>query len=67
MWLPPGIHPGEHGLVTVFQGRFGGAMLDKIFSPFEQMEGFKPAEELWHLAFIAVAPLRAEKVSDQTC
>jgi ribosomal protein S18 acetylase RimI-like enzyme len=56
LWLPPGIHPDEDGLVALFQEKFGGAMLEEIFSLFEQMDGFHPAGEFWHLAFIAVDP-----------
>ena len=56
LWLPPGIHPDEDGLVALFEERFSGAFLEEIFSLFEQMDGFQPAGEFWHLAFIAVDP-----------
>lgn len=58
LWLPPGIHPDGDGLVALFQENFDGAMLEEIFSLFEQMDGFHPGGEFWHLAFIAVDPVQ---------
>ncbi len=38
LWLPPGVHPDEDGLVALFEAKFSGAKLGQIFSLFEQMD-----------------------------
>ena len=58
LWLPPGVHPDEDGLTALFQENFAGAMRDDVFSLFEQMDRYHPDEPCWHLAFIAVDPVR---------
>jgi GNAT superfamily N-acetyltransferase len=57
LWLPPGVHPDEEGMVENMQGNFDGAKLDEIFSIFEQMDDFHP-QPCWHLAFISVDPVQ---------
>lgn len=61
LWLPPGVHPDEEGLVAHFQGSVASEKLDRLFSLFEQMGEFHPDDPCWHLAFIAVDPARQGK------
>ncbi len=61
LWLPPGIHPDEEGLTTLFEDKLSGPMLEDVFSLFEQMDEFHPDEPFWHLTFIAVDPAQQGK------
>jgi ribosomal protein S18 acetylase RimI-like enzyme len=56
LWLPPGIHPDEEGLVSLLKDSLSDSILNDAFSLLEQMERFNPKEPCWHLAFIAVDP-----------
>jgi ribosomal protein S18 acetylase RimI-like enzyme len=58
LWLPPGVHPDEEGMISLFQDSLSEPTLSDAFSVLEQMDHFHPAEPCWHLAFIAVDPVR---------
>jgi GNAT superfamily N-acetyltransferase len=61
LWLPPTVHPDEEGLVSHFEKTVAADKLAQLFSLFEQMGHFHPSEPCWHLAFIAVDPMRQGK------
>lgn len=61
LWLPPGVHPDEEGLVACFEKTVATDKLDRLFSLFEQMARYHPDEPCRHLAFIAVDPARQGK------
>jgi ribosomal protein S18 acetylase RimI-like enzyme len=56
LWLPPGAHPDEEGIVTLLEAHLGAEKLADAFSAFEQMDAFHPDEPCWHLAFLATDP-----------
>ena len=58
LWLPPGVHPDEEGIVSLLEGSLSSSILSDAVSVFEQMDHFHPAEPCWHLAFIVVDPVR---------
>jgi ribosomal protein S18 acetylase RimI-like enzyme len=58
LWLPPGVHPDEEGIMSLLEGSLSGTILSDAVSVFEQMDHFHPAEPCWHLAFIVVDPAR---------
>jgi len=61
LWLPPGIHPDEDGLVALFEATVAVDKRDRLFSLLEQMGRYHPDDPCWHLAFIAVDPARQGK------
>lgn len=61
LWLPPGIHPDEDGLVALFEATVAEDKRDRLFSLLEQMGSYHPHDPCWHLAFIAVDPARQGK------
>ena len=61
LWLPPGVHPDEEGLVTCFKETVAAEKLDGLLAVFEQMGRYHPNDPCWHLAFIAVDPARQGK------
>ncbi len=56
LWLPPGVHPDEEGLIACFEETIPAEKQDALFATFEQMDKCHPEEPCWHLAFIAVDP-----------
>lgn len=61
LWLPPGIHPDEDGLVAWFEETVAADKRDRLFSLLEQMGWYHPDDPCWHLALIAVDPVRQGK------
>lgn len=61
LWLPPSVHPGEENLVACFKETVAPEKHRALFATFEQMDHFHPVDPCWHLAFIAVDPLRQGK------
>lgn len=61
LWLPPGIHPDEDGLVAWLEETVAADKRDRLFSILEQMGRYHPDEPCWHLAFIAVDPVLQRK------
>ncbi|MGB3147315.1 MAG: GNAT family N-acetyltransferase [Paracoccaceae bacterium] len=56
LWLPPEVHPDEEKLVACFEETVAREKHAALFSTFELMDKYHPAEPCWHLAFIAVDP-----------
>jgi hypothetical protein len=44
LWLPPGVHPDEEGIMSLLEGSLSGTILSDAVSVFEQMDHFHPAE-----------------------
>lgn len=61
LWLPPGVHPDEEQLVACFEQTVTQDKHDALFETFGQMDKYHPDEDCWHLAFIAVDPVRQGK------
>ena len=56
LWLPPGVHPDEEKLGELVQNTASASDRDAVFSLFEQMANYHPAEPHWHLPLIGVDP-----------
>jgi ribosomal protein S18 acetylase RimI-like enzyme len=56
LWLPPGVTPDEESLVKVIGETVADERRDAMFSMFEQMGAYHPAEPHWHLPLIGVGP-----------
>ena len=61
LWLPPSVHPDEENLVAYCEETVAPEKHRALFATFEQMDRFHPDGPCWHLAFIAVDPLRQGK------
>lgn len=61
LWLPPSVHPDEEQLISCFEQTVAPEKHDALFETFGQMDKYHPDEDCWHLAFIAVDPLRQGK------
>ncbi|SEK38594.1 Acetyltransferase (GNAT) family protein [Roseovarius azorensis] len=61
LWLPPEIYPDEERLVACFEETVAPEKHDALFATFKQMDRFHPQDPCWHLAFIAVDPVRQGK------
>jgi ribosomal protein S18 acetylase RimI-like enzyme len=58
LWLPPRVQPDEELLVGLLQLTVPESKQGEVFSIFEQMGKFHPAEPHWHLTLIGVDPLQ---------
>ncbi|MGH2530838.1 MAG: GNAT family N-acetyltransferase [Thermomicrobiales bacterium] len=56
LWLPPGGHPDEDGLVALIERSAAGRDQAELFAVLEQMEGYHPSEPHWYLPLIGVDP-----------
>ena len=56
LWLAPGTHHDEEGLLAHLEQTVAPERHGPLFATFEQMEKFHPAEPCWHLAFVATDP-----------
>ncbi|MEM1163542.1 MAG: N-acetyltransferase [Pseudomonadota bacterium] len=56
MWLAPGAHPDEEGLMAHFEATLAEDVLTDAFTMFEAMDKLHPSEPCWHLAFVATDP-----------
>ena len=61
LWLPPGVQPDEEALSGLLQSTVAESNQAAMFSVFEQMAGFHPAEPHWYLPLIGVDPERQGK------
>lgn len=61
LWLPPDVHPDEDNLMACFEETVAPEKHTALFATFEQMDRIHPREPCWHLAFIAVDPVRQGK------
>ena len=58
LWLPPGTGPDEEALMGIFGEAVPPDLQEEVFSVFEQMGAFHPAEPHWYLPLIGVDPAR---------
>ena len=58
LWLPPGVEPDEAAIMALLQRTLPAPQQPAMFSIFEQMAGFHPAESHWYLPLIGVDPAR---------
>ena len=56
LWLAPGIHPDDDGIVDLIVRSVPERDHEAMFSLFERMEEYHPAEPHWHLPLIGVEP-----------
>lgn len=57
MWLPPGAHPDDEGLMAHFEATLSDDVLKDAYAVFEIMDEIHPEEPCWHLAFVATDPV----------
>ncbi len=58
LWLPPDVHPQEDELIALAKRTVSEQNQEAVFSIFEQMGSYHPAEPHWYLPFIGVDPAR---------
>jgi ribosomal protein S18 acetylase RimI-like enzyme len=58
LWLPPDVHPQENELIALAKRTVSEQNQEAVFSIFEQMGSYHPAEPHWYLPFIGVDPAR---------
>ena len=56
LWLAPGIHPDDDGIVDLIVRSVPERDHEAMFSLFERMGEYHPAEPHWHLPLIGVEP-----------
>ena len=56
LWLPPGVFPDEHALMSLFRCSLSEPYQDALLAIMEQMERYHPAEPHWYLPWIGVDP-----------
>jgi ribosomal protein S18 acetylase RimI-like enzyme len=56
LWLPPGAHQDEEGLLAHLEETVAAEKHGALFATFAQMDKFHPVEPCWHLAFVATDP-----------
>jgi len=61
LWLPPGVQPDEEALMSLLRSTVAQAKQEAMFSVFEQMGSFHPAELHWYLPLIGVDPMEQSK------
>src|SRR5262245_21672393 len=61
LWLPPGVQLDEEALIALLQTTVAESNQSAMFSVFEQMGAFHPAEPHWYLPLIGVDPERQGK------
>jgi len=57
LWLPPGIHPDQDTLVSLFKRDLPGDRMENAFALFDQMGNYHPEEPYWYLPLIGVDPV----------
>ncbi len=61
LWLPPGIAPEEERMAEILQKTVAPDIVEEVFSVFEKMDGYHPAEDVWYLPLVAVDPAHQGK------
>jgi GNAT superfamily N-acetyltransferase len=61
MWLPPGVHPNDGGVVDLIQRTIPERDHEPLFAMFDQMGRYHPDEPHWHLPLIGVDPTRQRR------
>lgn len=56
LWLPPGVHPDDEAVVDLITRSVPERGREALFSMFEQMGAYHPAEPHWHLPLVGVVP-----------
>ena len=56
LWLPPGVHPDDDGVVALISRSIPERDQPAMFSLFDQMARYHPQEPHWHLPLIGVEP-----------
>ena len=56
LWLPPGVAVHDASVESVLRNTVHPALRDDLFTVFEQMAQFRPAEPHWYLPLIGVEP-----------
>jgi GNAT superfamily N-acetyltransferase len=56
LWLPPGVHADEEGLLALLETAAPTSKLPIVMEVFEQMDHYQPDEPHWHLPLIGVDP-----------
>ena len=61
LWLPPGVHPEEERLAELVETTVSASIRHEVFSVFEQMAKYHPADPHWYLPLIGVDPAHRGK------
>ena len=61
LWLPPDVQPDEAAIASHLERTVSEAQRPALFSIFDQMAGFHPAEPHWYLPMIGVDPARQRR------
>lgn len=56
LWIPPGLAPDEGAMIALVEQAVAESEREAIFSTFEQMAKFHPAEPHWYLPLIGTDP-----------
>jgi GNAT superfamily N-acetyltransferase len=57
LWLPPGVHFDEDGLMSLFKRNLAKDKVEDAFALFDQMGKYHPREPHWYLPLIGVGPV----------
>ena len=57
LWLPPGIHPDQDALVSLFKRDLPEDRMENAYALFDQMGNYHPEEPHWYLPLIGVDPV----------
>lgn len=58
LWLPPGVHPNEEGLLSLLERAAPPSKLPTLMEVLEQMDHYHPDDPHWHLPLIGVDPAK---------
>lgn len=61
LWLPPGVRPDEEEMSALFEDSLPADRQAQAFSVLEQLDGYHPEGDFWHLPFIGVEPTRQRR------
>ena len=56
LWLPPGIHPDEEAMGKLIRSTVPESDQANVFTLFQEMDRYHPAEPHWYLPMIGVDP-----------
>lgn len=63
LWLPSGVSPDEETMIELFQTTLSKERQEQALSVLEQLDGYHPSEEHWHLPVIGTDPTKQRKGS----
>jgi ribosomal protein S18 acetylase RimI-like enzyme len=58
LWLPPGVHSNDEGLIALMRRSMDESVLRDAFAVLDQMDAHHPEEDHWYLPLIGVDPAR---------